>query len=604
MTDQSYPILKCKDDGAVFNLSGRVTTAGASASCNIKLSGPAPERLAHILFKNGRYNLQALAGAHKVKLNGKPLKLPADLSHGDNIRLINTDYLFLEKSEKEGVTTSPGITSPIGELIDVIVSLLEDRSRDVFQELVTSISRLLKCDAARLLRQEAGKESTRAVASFPSGASAGRFSNRAISWARDSKKTVLMQDSDWMENGESMSSLNRNAVGSVLCAPLLSGGDLIGFLYLDRLQGNNPFSEDDREFCDSLRPLLENILGIKEAHKRQKDTIARLQQRDIPTSSGIIYSSRVMEKTLRMAEKVARTNTPIFIYGETGTGKELVSKYIHENSERAGGPFVAVNCGAIPENLIESELFGHEKGAFTGAHQQKIGYFEKANGGTLFLDEIGELPLSLQVKLLRVLQESEVVRVGGTTSIPINLRILSASNRNLYQEVSEGRFREDLFFRLNVININLPPLRDRDSDVLLIADFFLHKYCQQFGMSLKKLDASARASLMEYPWPGNIRELENVTQKSILLTGNEKISGEDINIDTSPFSTGTTNPVGHLTLKEARVKAETEIITSVLKKWNGNVSRTAKQLDIDRTWLMKLMKEYQINPDNFRQRSH
>jgi transcriptional regulator with GAF, ATPase, and Fis domain len=599
LTRNKFPRLLNPLDNADIHLKGRVVTAGSADSCGVKLDNAMPKRMAHFLFLNGSYHVQSLVSHGPPRLNDRDTGVePVNLRHGDVIRFGKQEFVYQLHAE-DGDIPSGEVNAPVRELIDIIVSLLKDRHREVFPELVSSVSQLLKCDAARLLAEREG-EGAETIASFPEGVSAGRFSERAIGWARKAKITILAQGSEWENSTESMNSLRRNLVGSILCTPLRNKERLIGYLYLDRLQGSNLFTEEDREFCDALRPLFEEILIRQEEYQRQKETIARLQELKVASASKIIYESRVMKDVLQMADRISGTETPVFIHGETGTGKELIARYIHENSNRSKGPFIAVNCGAIPENLIESEMFGHEKGSFTGAYQQKKGFFETADNGTLFLDEVGDLPLQLQVKLLRVLQESEICRVGGTGSIKINVRIVSASNRDLSAEVKAGRFREDLFFRLNVLNINIPPLRDRGGDVLLVADYFLVRYCQQFGMVTKKLDASARKALMEYTWPGNIRELDNVIQKTALLSNSDKITREDISMHGSQFFGREPEDMSHMTLKETRSRAEKRVIRHALEKWQGNVSQTAKQLGIDRTWLMKLMKEYDIHPEEFR----
>jgi DNA-binding NtrC family response regulator len=347
-------------------------------------------------------------------------------------------------------------------------------------------------------------------------------------------------------------------------------------------------------------PLFSEILANYEEKRQQAETIARLQATAFEDRGGMIYQSEAMISVVSLCAKIALTDSPVLIFGETGTGKELMARYVHDHSRRSSRPFKAINCGAIPETLIESELFGHEKGSFTGATQRTIGLFEAANGGTVLLDEIGELPLSLQVKLLRVLQDSEITRVGGTETIKADIRIVASTNKKLDDEVMSGRFRQDLFYRLNVFTLTMPPLRDRGEDIVLLAEFFVKKYCQQFGLSAKSLLASAHGALMSHNWPGNVRELENVIQKAILYSPDDRIAREHIQTTgSSPprDADGFSSPV---TLKEARAAAEKEIITRTLRRTKGNVSSASKVLDIDRKWLMKLMEELGISADTYR----
>jgi len=245
-------------------------------------------------------------------------------------------------------------------------------------------------------------------------------------------------------------------------------------------------------------------------------------------SNDFLYRDPAMARVVKLAEQVAPSDASVLITGESGTGKEVMAKYLHSRSKRAGKPFISINCAAIPEQLLESELFGHEKGAFTGAIGRRIGKFEEASGGTLLLDEISEMDVRLQAKLLRALQERLIDRVGGTKPVPVDIRVVATSNRNLTEAVRAGTFREDLLFRLNVVNLKLPPLRDRPADVAALADFFIAKYSKANGLSRRSLTDDARAALLKAPWPGNVRELENTLHRAVLLSGSEVIGPDAI----------------------------------------------------------------------------
>ncbi len=304
----------------------------------------------------------------------------------------------------------------------------------------------------------------------------------------------------------------------------------------------------------------------------------------------LIGTSPQMQRVFETIEKVAGTEASILIYGESGTGKELVAKALHGRSRWRDGPFVAINCAAIPESLLESELFGHEKGAFTGAHAQRKGRIELAHKGTLFLDEIGDLPLSLQVKLLRFLQEHNIERVGGRKEITVDTRVIAATNVDLDRAILEGRFREDLYYRLGVVKIQVPPLRDREGDVELLAMSFLQKYSAEqkkkvFGITQKGLSA-----LKEYKWPGNVRELENRMRRAVIMVQGRKISEEDLELEAG-------SKAGVMTLKEAREKTEREIVLRVLKQNNFNLTRSASDLGISRPNLYELMDKLGIRKE-------
>lgn len=254
-----------------------------------------------------------------------------------------------------------------------------------------------------------------------------------------------------------------------------------------------------------------------------EDLIAAVLEAVTEEPKSVIYQADVMKRVIKIAEQIATSDASVLITGESGTGKEVIARFIHNHSKRKDKPLISVNCAAIPENLLESELFGHEKGAFTGAVARRIGKFEEADGGTMFLDEISEMDLKLQAKLLRVLQEREIDRVGGTKPVPVNIRVIATSNRNLPEEAKSGRFREDLYYRLNVINLELPALRERKEDITLLADFFAKKYADANGVPFKPLTTAAIQKLMQHDWPGNVRELENTIHRAVLLAAGDDI---------------------------------------------------------------------------------
>ena len=302
----------------------------------------------------------------------------------------------------------------------------------------------------------------------------------------------------------------------------------------------------------------------------------------------------------RCRAKIALSQASVLISGESGTGKELIARAIHYNSRRAKGPFIKVNCAALPESLLESELFGHEKGAFTGAQTLRQGLFERANEGTLLLDEIGEMPLVLQAKLLRILQEREFERIGGHQTIKVDIRVIAATNRDLQAMVKEGTFREDLFYRLNVIHLILPPLRDRREDISLLANHFLQKFSSENQRDIIDIDPMAMSLLTAWSWPGNIRELSNVIERAVVMNSGPIIFSEDLppQICQPVCNAGEakTAPVGERNLKEEIKRVEKRIIMEVLEQQEGNRTRTALMLGISRRALMYKLQEYGIDP--------
>lgn len=318
----------------------------------------------------------------------------------------------------------------------------------------------------------------------------------------------------------------------------------------------------------------------------------------------IIGTSQAIKQIYDLTSKVSNCQSTVLILGESGTGKELIAKAIHYNSDRAEKPFIPVNCGAIPTELLESELFGHEKGAFTNAIATRIGRFELADGGTIFLDEIGEMPPILQVKLLRVIQERSFERIGGAKTVNVDVRIVAATNRNLDEAVKEGRFREDLFYRLNVIPIEIPPLRERKEDIPLLCAFFVEKHAKRFGRPPMTISSEAMRLLTHYPWPGNVRELENTIERLLVLKDNnmvtpldlpEKMTGQrisempdlEMDDDLNPF-------VGGVDLNAALEGYEKRLILHALELHNGVKSQAARYLNINRTTLIEKMKRLSL----------
>ncbi len=306
---------------------------------------------------------------------------------------------------------------------------------------------------------------------------------------------------------------------------------------------------------------------------------------------GIIATSPAMLKVLRDIEKIAPTDVTILLLGESGTGKELLARAVHRLSRRAGAPFVPINCAAIPETLLESELFGHEKGAFTGAVKQSIGKIESANHGTLFLDEIGDVPLPMQVKLLRFLQDQIVERVGGRRPVQVDVRIVCATNQDLDRMMAAGRFREDLYYRLNEVKVWVPPLRERPADAVVLASYFLRRFADEYGRLARGIGPSALAAIKDHPWPGNVRELENRVKRAVVMTDGPLLTAADLDLSTAG------DDAKLLDIRSARARAEREVIQLALAQAGSNLSKAAKLLGISRPTLYDLMQQHQLGVD-------
>ena len=306
---------------------------------------------------------------------------------------------------------------------------------------------------------------------------------------------------------------------------------------------------------------------------------------------GIIANSPEMLQVLRNIEKLAPTDVAVLILGESGTGKELLAHALHKLSRRAHAPFIPINCAAIPETLLESELFGHEKGAFTGAVRQNIGRIESAHRGTLFLDEIGDLPLPMQVKLLRFLQDQVVERIGGRKPVQVDVRIVCATNQDLDRMLVEGSFREDLFYRLNEVAVKVPPLRERPADAVVLASLFLRRYAAEYGHVTRGISSSALAAIKDHPWPGNVRELENRVKRAVVMTDGALVSAADLDLSTSE------DEAKSLDIRSARSRAEREVIQLAMAQAGSNLSKAAKLLGISRPTLYDLMQQHQLSLD-------
>jgi len=348
----------------------------------------------------------------------------------------------------------------------------------------------------------------------------------------------------------------------------------------------------------------EVYLTLKKAEEREslKKENRRLKER-IQTIEGdynfgsMVAKSKAMRDVFQLAEKAAQYKTTVLILGGSGTGKELIARGIHQYGQRSEAPLVPVNCGGIPETLLESELFGYKKGAFTGADRNKKGLFQEAEGGTILLDEIGELPLSLQVKLLRVLQENEIRPIGDSRSMKIDVRVVAATAKNLEEEVHKGTFRKDLYYRLNVLTIKLPPLKQRTEDIPLLCKHFLDRFNKILGKEFKGLAPDAMVQLLDYHWPGNVRELENVLERAMVIADDSQLSAEHLFLEQTRESSDILTPAifEGLSLKTAQKVVEKDLITRALQETGGNRTRAARLLEISHPSLLSKMKTYKID---------
>jgi len=391
---------------------------------------------------------------------------------------------------------------------------------------------------------------------------------------------------------------------SFVCVPVMRGRKVLGTISAERIYDSVKLLEQDVEllstFAAMIAPAVELYLmeNFDKAHleKENRRLNDALKQRFKPAN--IIGSSKAMLDVYELVRKITGTKTTVLILGESGVGKELVAGAIHFNSTLAEGPFIKFNCAALPESIIESELFGHEKGSFTGAVNQRTGRFEDADGGTIFLDEVGELSLAMQAKLLRVLQEKTFERVGGNRPIKVDIRIITATNRDLIDMVAKGTFREDLYYRLNVFPLIIPPLRDRGSDIITLADHFVARFARESGKDVTRISTPALNMMMNYHWPGNVRELENVIERAVILSEDEVIHGYNLppSLQTS-ILTGTACKGG---VETRLASVEYEMLIEALKTHSGNMTEAARELGMTRRVLGLRMDKYKIDYKKYR----
>jgi Nif-specific regulatory protein len=391
---------------------------------------------------------------------------------------------------------------------------------------------------------------------------------------------------------------------SFICVPIMLNRAAVGALAVDlRFKAERDYDSSVKFFgiVSSILGQALNVQKMVEEERRRlldENTHLRQELRERYDFSNIIGTSGPTRQMYEQVAQVAQTNTTVLIRGESGTGKELIAHAIHYNSLRAKKPFVKVSCAALPDTLIESELFGYEKGAFTGATTRKKGRFEMAEGGTLFLDEIGDINLSTQVKLLRVLQEREFERLGGTETVKVNVRMIAATNKDMEKAIAEGTFREDLYYRLNVFTIFVPPLRERKADLLLLADHFLEKFSREHGKIIKRISTPAIDMLMSYHWPGNVRELENCLERSVLVCDGAVIHGH--HLPPSLQTADSSGTVTRVSLKDAVAAYERDLILDALKTTRGNRAKAARLLDTTERILNYKVRGYAIDVRRFK----
>jgi transcriptional regulator with GAF, ATPase, and Fis domain len=597
----------------LYSVHKPVTTLGKGLGNDVAISGPGiAEHAAQIVFDGRDFVFEEIDRDTEILINGKK-KRRARLVHGDRVTLGHVELGFsmfadapppaARDDDERDPGASPGVKvsselAGVRKLFAFSERLIRRANVDeLLEAMLDDVIDLTHADKGLLLlvegdSQESRRLVVRAARNVQKGALAdahGGVSDSIVRQVIDSGRAVIVSDALADTTFGQSASVIAMRLSSVMCAPLLSQGQVIGALYVGNDKIKHLFERTQLDllsiFASQASLILENAMLLSALRADKAKLVAELHDKKF---GEIIGACPSMLEVFRKLQKVAGTDISVLITGETGTGKELIAKEIHRRSQRSDGPFVTINCGAIPENLIESELFGHVKGAFTGAIASRPGKFQIADKGTLFLDEIGELPLNLQVKLLRALQERVVVRVGDSKPEKVDIRIVAATNRNLEEEIRAGNFREDLYYRLNVVNLWLPPLRDRGDDVMIIAKVLLSKYADELGSSVRGFSPAALAAIKKHPWPGNIRQLENRIKKALVLCEETLLSPEDL--DLGP---GAETPI--LPLEKAKEDFQRRYVLEVLERNNGNRTQTARDLGVDPRTIFRYLEREQ-NP--------
>ncbi|MBO5752428.1 MAG: sigma 54-interacting transcriptional regulator [Proteobacteria bacterium] len=569
-------------DTRAHELYKKITTLGASEDNDIVCQGIGMEDAHAVIYlENNGFEIEPASRKAEIFINGKRIKKKTAFAHQDKLTFGTIEAQFSLFGESPKTAQADHSADYTAEAFLKLQKLAEDLTQtynveSILTHVMDDVIALVHADKGFLLLIRDGKIHSQVSRNYhQESIDDSLFSDSIVRHVIETKQPLIVRDALNDENFNASQSVIDMRFCSVMCTPLVDRGTIIGLIYVGNDNIVSQFKPQHLEalrlFAAQISLILANAILVDDLTFENKSLASQIEDLKF---GNIIGNCQPMREIFGTVKRVAATDVTVLIEGETGTGKELIAQELHRQSNRAKGPFVVINCGAIPANLLESELFGHVKGAFTGAIQTKLGKFQQANGGTLFLDEIGEMPQDLQVKLLRVLQERYVIKVGSNNVENIDIRIVAATNKNLELEVAEGRFREDLFYRLNVISLQLPPLRDRGDDVILIAKGLIERHAKEFNMVAKSLSPEAIMAIKKYRWPGNVRQLENYVKKALILSNKAQICAEDLGLIPEVLK-----PV--MSLAEAKDDFQRRYINEVLELNNGNRSKTARDLGVD-----------------------
>ncbi len=603
--------------GTVFSLVEDEVVLGRETAAAISIPDPSVSRRHSSITRQAEtFIITDLESMNGTFVNDVPVKR-RELQHGDRVRLGDSQFLFLlhdgdVSSKSSGVQFDDRVLSgatvqlkfndelflmarDLSALMKVSTTINAIRGlEDLQKTLLEQLFEVVPAQRGAILLQDGGENEE-----FGSLFGLDRFQgpDKTVKVSRTVAKKVLTEGAALLLNYSDQDSLVKAeslieaGSGSLLCVPLMMLEETLGIIYLDT---NDPQVNFDKNHLQ-LVSAIASITAVAVENARHFEWLESENQRllaDVNIEHNMVGESPSMRQVYQLISRVAPTDSTVLISGESGTGKELAARAIHQNSKRAAKAFMAVNCAALTESLLESELFGHERGAFTGAVTQKKGRLEIADGGTVFLDEIGELSLPLQVKLLRVLQEREFERVGGTRTIKVDIRLITATNRDLEEAIAQGRFRQDLYYRLNVVQLEMPCLRARQEDIRLLANYFAAKYAERCNRRITGISAEAQRRLADYDWPGNVRELENAIERAVVLGTTEQILPEDL--PEAILESGVAVPTSTTKYHEAVAQTKKQIILHAMEQAKGSYTEAAKLLDVHPNYLHRLIRNLNL----------
>ncbi|HZN07657.1 MAG TPA: sigma 54-interacting transcriptional regulator [Pyrinomonadaceae bacterium] len=603
--------------GTIFIIADKPLVIGRETAADVCVADASVSRRhTKIEKEDDGFVITDLESLNGTFVNDLPVKSRL-LQHGDRLRIGDSQFVFLTQ---EGETASRSSEVNLDEAHVISGPTLQIRMDDATYLMARDLSALMKISTsinairgledllqrliellfevvpaqrgAILLTNDESLDSTTVF-----GLDRVSGKDKAVNVSRTIAQQVLRDGVALLANdAETQSLLSTDSViqartRSVMCVPLVMIDHKLGVLYLDTTIAGDQFNRDHLQLVTAIS----GIAAVAIENARHFEWLQTENERllaDVNIEHNMVGEGPAMQRVYHFISKVAPTDSTVLIAGESGTGKELAARAIHRNSKRAQKPFMAVNCAALTESLLESELFGHEKGSFTGAFTQKKGRLEIADGGTVFLDEIGELTPALQVKLLRVLQEREFERVGGTVTIKVDLRVIAATNKNLEDAIEAGEFRQDLYYRLNVVSLEMPPLRERREDIMLLASYFADKYGTKCNRKLVGISPDARACLTAYDWPGNVRELENAIERAIVLGTTDVILPEDL--PEALLERETSAAQSTMGYHEAVTQTKKQIIVKAIDEAKGNYTEAARRLGVHPNYLHRLIRNLNL----------